>query len=376
MENEMMKVLFIACLDSPHDHAAGSGKDYDLHQGLVRCGADVHVVGPFPFSMNLAERALRKAHSLLFKRRPLKYPLSFLKNAARQAVQAAERFQPDVIFSKHTMILGHIQTELPLVALSDTTLFDIQQVSAVYSRLAYLRQKRWEQIAFDNASRIIAQSDKSAEILKSQYRQPREKIHIIPAPASIPDFVVPDAVEPVELSPLKILLVGREYHRKGVDIAIEVSRLLNQQGIPNVLRVVGLEGESSDSVHFMGLYNKTIPEELAGYIANYRWANFLIHPARFEAAGIVPSEAAAFGVPTITNNVGGLGTTVADGVSGVVLPEHSPPEAYVQVFRRFYHDPQAYQQLVHSTRKRFEEELNWDIAAQRLYEIVLSAVNE
>ena len=85
----------------------------------------------------------------------------------------------------------------------------------------------------------------------------------------------------------------------------------------------------------MGLYRKTITEELAGYVANYQWANFLIHPARFEAAGIVPGEAAAFGVPTITNAAGGLATTVADGISGVVLSKGSPPKAYVDVVLRY-----------------------------------------
>lgn len=85
----------------------------------------------------------------------------------------------------------------------------------------------------------------------------------------------------------------------------------------------------------------------------------MIHPARFEAAGIVPSEAAAFGVPTITNEIGGLGTTVADQVSGVVLPRLSPAEAYVQALIQYLNNPDQYQVLCKTTRERFEKELNW-----------------
>jgi tRNA-splicing ligase RtcB len=101
--------------------------------------------------------------------------------------------------------------------------------------------------------------------------------------------------------------------------------------------------------------------------ANYAWANFLIHPARFEAAGIVPAEAAAFGVPTITNDIGGLGTTVEHGVSGVVLPRLSLAEAYVNTFIEYLSNPDRYQQLCISTRQRYENELNWEVVSKRVY---------
>jgi glycosyltransferase involved in cell wall biosynthesis len=139
------------------------------------------------------------------------------------------------------------------------------------------------------------------------------------------------------------------------------------------LRIVGLKGESDDTVQYMGLYNKTIPQQLEAYVSNYQWANFLIHPARFEAAGIVPAEAAAFGVPTVTNDVGGLATTVADRISGVVLPKHSPAEGYVRVLQEYQSDPAAYRMLCESTRKRYENELNWDVLSIKLYRICQEA---
>jgi glycosyltransferase involved in cell wall biosynthesis len=365
-----MKVLFITCLQSPYDHNAGSGKDYDLFQGLLRNDVEVRVVGPFPFSQNLLEKVFRKAQALLFSKRPIKYPVSFLNNAAKQAMIAIEQFQPDVVFSKHVMIVSRLKTQVPIVVLSDTTLYGSEQDWPTFSRMAYWRQERWEQKAYQMASKIILQSQWSADIMTQHYNQPSEKVRVIPAPASIPVSVVPEMISPPELSPLKILLVGRDYHRKGIDIAMEVVRQLNQHGNRAYLRIVGLDGDSSEQIRFMGLYNKTIPDQLEGYAANYRWANFLIHPARFEGAGIVPAEAAAFGVPTITNDVGGLGTTVVDGVSGVVLPKHSPPEAYVTVLERFVHAEDEYISLCQRTRERYEKELNWESASRRVVEIL------
>ena len=155
-----------------------------------------------------------------------------------------------------------------------------------------------------------------------------------------------------------------------MDIAIKVTHQLNELGSNAELRIVGLEGENDENVRFMGVYNKTISQELDAYVENYRWANFLIHPARFEAAGIVPSEAAGFAVPTITNDSGGLGTTVANGISGIVLPKDSPPELYVETILNYVKAPERYVELCKSTRSRFETELNWRYATEKLSEAI------
>ena len=108
----------------------------------------------------------------------------------------------------------------------------------------------------------------------------------------------------------------------------------------------------------------------------FRQAHLLIHPALFEAAGIVPGEAAAFATPTITNDTGGLGTTVLHGESGIVLPRSSPAEAYVEVIHDLCTHPRKYFELCLKTRQRYERELNWASAGKRLGEILQRVVNE
>lgn len=368
-----MKILYVAARHSPFDHNAGSGLDYDLHQGFVRNGAQVEVVGPFDVQPTLFERICRKAHRILFKLRPTKYPQSFIRKAAPEVMHAIYQMQPDVIFSKYAVILHKLKTNIPIVTLIDTTINGSHSEWPLFSPFAYWQQNHWERKTYQGASRILTHSDWSANSLVNYYQQPSEKIVVLPMPASIPAEIVPEAISPTAMTSLKLLMVGRESHRKGVDIAQEVTRLLNARGVPTKLRVVGVSGKDTKHINYMGLYNKTIPEELDAYVNHYKWANFLIHPARFEAAGIVPGEAAAFGTPTITNNVGGLGTTVADGESGIVLPKHSPAEAYVNALSNWVKDPAGYRELCHRTRKRYEKELNWGIAAKLIYQVVSDA---
>ena len=161
----------------------------------------------------------------------------------------------------------------------------------------------------------------------------------------------------------------RDLHRKGVDIAIEVTQMLNNPGIPTQLRVVGQDRPSSENVKFMGLYTKNNPESKAQYIENYRWAHFHLFPSRFDTAGITPSEAAGFGVPTITNAAGGLATTVQDGVSGIVLPENSPAQRYVHAIRHYIEHPKAYQMLCQTTYQRYQSKLTWSALGKVLVSI-------
>jgi glycosyltransferase involved in cell wall biosynthesis len=79
-------------------------------------------------------------------------------------------------------------------------------------------------------------------------------------------------------------------------------------------------------------------------------------------------------VPTLTNAVGGLTTTVEDQISGIVLPRGSPAEAYVAALKRWLDEPEAYLALRRSTRQRFGRELNWQAAGQRLFAIMAKVV--
>jgi len=127
------------------------------------------------------------------------------------------------------------------------------------------------------------------------------------------------------------------------------------------------------------LLKKSNPKQLTSYVDQYKWANFLLHPARYEAAGIVCGEAAAFGVPTITNSVGGLATTGKEGISGVVLQAGSPAAEYARVIEHYINNPDEYRNLCKSTRDRYEQQLNWPTAVNRIIsrmEKVINSQNE
>jgi len=373
-----MKILYVATQDNPLDLNAGSGADYQYYHAFVRHGAEVKIIGPFVDRPSLLERAYRKAHRLVSNRRYAKHSMAFLHQVARTVNKAVTSEPPDVVFSISTAALAFCTPSVPLVCRLDTPHIGYHEQYPLFSEVEWRRMAGWEKRTLRKASLVITYSDWSAGILSSFYHLPRAKIFVTPDPAALPESAVPHTLDlqPREMKPLHLLLVGRNFRRKGVDIAIEVAKLLNQDGIPTELHVVGLDGPGSDHTQFVGLFNKTIELQLHAYVAQYQWAHFLLHPARFEPGGIVASEAAAFGLPTITNAAGGMATTVKHGVSGIVLPGASPAQAYVAAIKPFLDDPAAYQALRRSTRQRYEDELNWKVTGGRLFQAVQEIVLE
>jgi glycosyltransferase involved in cell wall biosynthesis len=367
-----MKLLFVAARWDPRNPDSGSGVNYNAYVELKKRIKNIQIAGPFQSDLTIFERSIRKLAGLFQKKRFIKFYPSYLRHSNAIVQKNMDEFQPDVIFSKSSIPLVNVKLSAPLVYICDSTVKWTTDNWPLFSGIGMKIMERWERKVIEKASHIITFSQANADVLESYYQIPTARISVVPIPSSLPHHESDYQPNPIGADePLKLLLVGKEYHRKGVDIAIEATQKLNEAGILAELRVVGQKNENLDHVSFMGLYEKKDPNQLAAYMDNYRWAHFLLFPSRFDAAGIVPSEAAGFGVPTITNAAGGIATTVEDGVSGVVLPKHSPAAKYARIIQQLWQHPEEYQKLRESTYARYRKVLNWNALGDRLYSIIL-----
>ena len=75
---------------------------------------------------------------------------------------------------------------------------------------------------------------------------------------------------------------------------------------------------------------------------------------------MVYAEAAAFGLPCVTSDVGGVASLVLDGPTGRVLPANSDGSRYAECIREIVSDPARYRAMALAARDRYESDLNWD----------------
>ena len=370
-----MKVLYVPFHD-PMKIDVGNGMDYFHYQAICNRGFDVKYIGPFNFPPARLEQLLARAYQRTGKRY-LKYKMSTVWKASQATNQAVREWKPDVVFTIYPAALVFYKERAPCVYSLDTTIYGVEKFWPLYGWPSLLVTMWQEKRAFRRCRKVLTNSEWHRKILTDVYKVPLEQIEVFALPSTLPPDKVPDNVDMEWKSlgaPLRLLLVGRDYRRKGIDIAIETVHRLNAMGIPAELTVCGTSGQADQYVRFVGPFKKNDPDQLEQYLNLYRRAHFLIHPALFETAGIVMGEAAAFGTPTITNDVGGIATTVADGESGLVLPKWSPPEAYVQAISSLIRDPEGYYTLCRRTRQRYERELNWNVVGKRFADIFCQIV--
>jgi glycosyltransferase involved in cell wall biosynthesis len=372
-----LKILYASFSHDPRVPDAASGADHQFLLALQQGAVDVHTCGPVVDDSAFLERGIRRLYRSFTGKRYLKYTVSRTWRAGRLLNSVTGEHRPDVVFSLFPAPLVHYRGAVPCVLRVDTTFQGYQDLYPEYGNLALALSKRQERRALSKCSRVITHSDWCKRDLVENYGFPGHLIDVFPNPAALPNEVLPSSPDVRTLKPLagpvRLLLVGRDYRRKAVDVGLAVIEALNAAGIDSRLVVAGLNGPSDDRVTFAGLFKKSDRRQLVAYTTLLSEAHFLIHPARFDPSPIVTSEAAAFCTPTITHHICGLPTSVMDGVSGLVLPANSDATAYVKAISGLVRQPEEYYSLCESTRRRFDRELNWDVAGRRLIDILKTA---
>ena len=374
-----MKALYVA-LHDPTVLDLASGVDYYHYQALLQDDFEVKWIAPNPKKPRWTEEMAARVFQRTGKRF-MKYPMSVAWSASQTVNRFVKTWKPDILLTMNMASLVFYHGGAPAVLSRDTTFYGQQQFWPVYGKLAMAINIWQEKLAFRNSVHVLTNSRWSKKVISTTYGIAAPKIDTFVLPSALPVRVIPERVDipgwKKLVSPFRLLLVGRDSipPRKGIPIAIEVVHKLNAAGLPAELTICGTPGQSDQYVKYVGPFTKSIPEQLDKYVDLYRQAHLLIHPAIFEAAGIVPSEAAAFGTPTITNNAGGLATTVADGESGIVLPTWSGADIYVKSILDLVNNPSYYYDLCQKTRGRYERELNWDCTGKWMADLLRDIVH-
>ncbi len=374
-----MKILYIAGRWDPKIQTEYSGNDFGAYRTLLNePGVELVLAGPFDFPPGWIERGLAKLYGRLTGKRLLKFPLAYPRKCAREIQKALDALKPDLVFSRYSAPLASLKLNAPLVYMCDSIVPFTRELAAEFSEPAYRVMEKWERAVIGKAKRVITYSQANADLIVSEYGAPAGKVTVLPIPAFVPAQLRPDpGSDHKDLdAPLRLLFVGKRAHLRGVDRALETARQLNAEGIPADLRIVGMTGADEEHIQYMGVYDKENPAALQAYFANFAWAQLLLHPSRFHAAGIVISEAAAFGLPAITNAVGGLATSVLDGQTGLVLPAGSPAAVYCQAIKALMREPLRYQEFRANARRRYDAELDWEKAGQRFVGLIRAAAGE
>ena len=155
-----------------------------------------------------------------------------------------------------------------------------------------------------NLSRLVVQSKEIAKIFE-QY-VPKNKINIIPNSVDLELFTKPLTFN--YSKPLKLLFIGRLEHQKGLDILIEVLKILSEEykSLPFFVEIVGsgnLYDYVNESINSLSLNNwVSLKKATFEPIKTILKADIILHTSRYEGFSNVVLEAMACGKCVISSN--------------------------------------------------------------------------
>lgn len=201
-----------------------------------------------------------------------------------------------------------------------------------------------EQQIVAEADRMVANTAEEARQLVQLYGADDDRIHVVPPGADLSLYHPGDraaARAALGLSPHEriVAFVGRIQPLKAPDVLVRAAAELLRRDPSRPLRVLIVGGPSGSGLQRpdalielaaeLGISDRVTflppqpPEQL---VRVYRAADLVAVPSHNESFGLVALEAQASGTPVLAADVGGLGTAVVDGVTGLLVRGHRIPD--------------------------------------------------
>jgi glycosyltransferase involved in cell wall biosynthesis len=346
------------------------------------CG-DVTYINPLPYpEPPLMNKILAKSALTLIKKRYLhECNLALARHKAQIISQklAQEDFTVIIAVASETAIT-YLQTDIPIIFISDATYAQLVNFLPYYSRLlkrSIHETQVAEELAFKKTKAFIMSSEWASQSVIEDCHVSPEQVFTVPFGVNFDESPSFEIAENRKLSnPCKLLFTAVEWERKGGAIAFETLLKLEESGIEAELIVCGCvpPGQlSHPHLKVIPYLDKNDTRQHAELEQLYITSDFLLLPTRADCAPNVFREANAFGLPVITTNTGGIASIITNNENGFMLPLEARGTEYAELIAGIYNDEERYGKMVKASRKAFEERLNWDAWGKAVRDILWEA---
>jgi glycosyltransferase involved in cell wall biosynthesis len=379
-----LRKLRIAYLtgNDPRDKRTWSGTTYYIAKALQQHIGEVDLLGPvhIPFWLDKLFRAIAKSVRIVFGTEyfaQFSIPLSLYYAKVLSRKMKGRAYDLVCAPSSSSVELAYFKTDLPVILISDTTFqlftrYDQPDLKKI-SWLSRWEGNMLERRSLKRSDLSVFSSEWAAASAIQDYKINARRVTVIPPGANMDSRPELDIIYRKFGNPrLTMLFLASEWERKGGNIAFQALQELREVHGEDARLIVcgcqppqGLEHPDMEVIPFLNRNNQADQDRFSEVLST---VHFLLLPTRADASLTVACEANAFGVPAITTETGGVPDVVQDGVNGYCLPYHADGRLYALLISELFKDQERFEQLVHSSRMRYEERLNWDSWAESFQE--------
>jgi glycosyltransferase involved in cell wall biosynthesis len=374
-----MNISYVTTYDA-HDIQQWSGTGYYIAKALEQQNAQLDYAGNLNTPVTNYLKFKKRIYGKLGKRF-LTERVPWLVRS--NAIQAEAKINPaaDIIFSPSTLPISLIETKKPKVFYTDATfagMLDFYPYLTNVCAESIAHGNALEQAAFDSCDLAIYSSGWAAQSAIDNYKVNPEKIKVVPFGANIICNRKANDIEQIIMArdekTCHLFFLGVEWDRKGGDMALQVTKLLNQIGLPTILHIAGIREIPVEIlpsyVQNHGFLNKNTDEGTQELNGLFNKSHFLIMPTKADCTPVVYAEANSFGLPCLSTNVGGTATLIHDNVNGKLFALSDAAEKYAAYIENCFTNRAEYQELCRSSFNEYETRLNWQTAGKSIMDLL------
>lgn len=370
----MKKVVYLDGAN-PNDKRSWSGIPYNLVQQLKRF-YDVDVIW---LEESLAEKVYCSAYKvfwhLLGKRNDPRFSTLYAKLKGKQITKLLKVKQYNGAFFRGSNLAAYVKTNIPTKVYFSDACFH-QMVDYYFFNLAKSNINDGNEVqrrAMENCNINVFASNWAMRDAIDYYHIPKENCHLGYFGASVDTKEFKKQKHDANI--VNLLFVGVDWVRKGGEIAVECTKLLNKKDPSKkyILHFVGCNPPyeiNDENIKFYGFLNRNIPEQAQLMISLREQADLFILPTRAECAGIVFCESSAYGIPSITFDTGGIGDYVINGENGYRLPMGSTADDFANKILDILSDSGKLAYMQKKSVEMYKERMNWDALGDRFKELI------
>lgn len=351
-------------------------------RGLKEQGHEVVVIEPSVSRSTLYLHARKAMYKVVGQEFHAERHQSIAKELALSVEKQLVSFKrtPDLILSSSSLPMAYLRTSIRTAFWTDATFSGMLGFYDEFSNLSsetISSGKEVEDLALARCDHAIYSSQWAADSAIAQHRANPAKVHVVPFG---PNFENAPTLESVvdnignrSRQICKMVFIGYDWDRKQGELVVRVQQHLESLGVPAELYIIGSEPKLDRThrrIHVLGTLQKDTPadhERLTGILSS---AHFLVVPSIAECYGMVYAEASAYGVPSVACDVGGVSSVVTPGRNGLLFPADVAAETMAQRIADIWSNDAVYRALAHSSRKEFDNKLNWSTAISSLVDML------
>jgi glycosyltransferase involved in cell wall biosynthesis len=381
-----MNFAFVCHLD-PENVATWSGTPHSIIEHLRELGHSVTSVCPRDISWHLGARVKGRMYRHLFGKiyHAGRSPAVFRQRARAVSQQLGNLPEVDYVLAIFPVDAAFLQSKKPIAIIHDATWYQLLDFYPGLERQKLASEsitdgQVLDRAALNNCTKAVyfstwagnsAIRDMRCDVRKVRTIVPGANLSTRPAKSIVLEFI---KSRPKDRC--KLLFVGQDWTRKGAAKAVAVVKSLNALGTPAELYIVGCRAPESetlpDFVHQLGFLNKNVLADRQAIERLFATSHFFVLPTAADCSPIVLCEAAAYGLPCLSHDVGGVASIVQRGKTGQLFSLASQPEEWAQWLQRTFADPEAYSQSALRAYEDAQTRLNWKSFCKELVDFLRS----